>query len=92
MVQCNARAVCARNVRKDGEKSKRVPAGFRVCGLMVSEGSMMKPFPIPFDMVWTGCTEYIPAAGEERAAELAGSCSSSRREDEQANGARGAVV
>lgn len=53
---------------------------------------MMKPFPIPFDMVWTGCTEYIPAAGEERAAELAGSCSSSRREDEQANGARGAVV
>lgn len=72
-------------------KGRRVPAGFRAWGLMVPDGSMMRPLPIPLDIVWTGCTEYIPAVGEERAAGLAGSCSSSRRNHEQTNGARGAL-
>jgi hypothetical protein len=58
---------------------------------MVPDGSMTRPLPIaPLDMVWTGywCTEYIPGVDEERAAELAGSCLSSRRDDGRANGAR----
>lgn len=60
---------------------------------MVGDGSMMRPFPIaPLDMVWTGCTEYIPGVCDEQAASVAGSYSSRRSDGDQANGARGRVV
>jgi hypothetical protein len=62
-----------------GGKAHCVPLGFRAAGLMVPDGSMMRPFPIaPLDIVWTGWTEYIPAGREGRGQGVVASAGSRR--------------
>lgn len=80
MVLCDSRG---RGVVTAARRTNSVPAGLSADGSIVPCGSMM-PFPIPpFDMICTGCTEYIP--GGARATELEEDSVERREAQQKAN-------